>query len=451
MKEILRNEKDYIFEELILIDAHGNEHDISPHVVEFSYEESIFSGIHGTFTMMDTIDYPTLLPMIGEESIRFSFTRPDENAPAGGKLPSIKAELPIYTLYGKDPQGESRKMQTYSMSYISQSAFNSGSERVFRTFVGKKYSDIVEDIYNTYLQYKDKPIEIEPTRRDINFYANGLRPIEIINEIKQKSISDENNGTLYTFYEDRDSFYYMSIPKMFDREVKTTLTYEIKNVSNSNINFEELKKDMYSVEAIERNLEYDVLRDLITGEGVSHLMTINPRTRMFNMQDFNLDNQYNEFKHIDNEKPFTKKSRMFGNPKTNYITMLSFVGEDMSEFISQFETNWHPDLPEEVVQNYISHKAQLTKRTTKISVSGDPRVRAGDVIEFKLPEFLGNTSKEHPEELDRYYQGKYLVASVAHVIKQDTYEMVLELLKDSFHKEILYRDPIELYKNTLKL
>ena len=97
MSEItpLRQEKDYVLEYLqLVIPRTGAKYDISEQLIRLTYEENIFMGIiHGSLLMVDAVDYPTLIPFIGEEEIHFSLTRQDEmtkNSEDVRLLPSLK-------------------------------------------------------------------------------------------------------------------------------------------------------------------------------------------------------------------------------------------------------------------------------------------------------------------------------------------------------------------------
>ena len=90
---------------------------------------------------------------------------------------------------------------------------------------------------------------------------------------------------------------------------------------------------------------------------------------------------------------------------------------------------------------------QLKRHIISTTLSGDPRVRAGHIIQFNLPEVMGKVGREFPEELDAYLQGKYLIISAAHVTEQNVYYMNLELVKDSFFSNITHRDPVKEYQD----
>ena len=94
-KEILSQEYEGLLESIDLVDYKDNKHDIKDQHVQLMYIESIPNqAIAGHAFLVDAVDFPTLLPMIGEEKISASFTRAEpakeSNAFLGGKLPSIK-------------------------------------------------------------------------------------------------------------------------------------------------------------------------------------------------------------------------------------------------------------------------------------------------------------------------------------------------------------------------
>lgn len=457
----LRGEKDYVINYIKLVDSLGREYDFKGNFASFTYEENIFSGPHGTLLAIDPVDYPTLLPMIGQESIKFSFTRPDEKNP-GTLLPPITVEMPIYSLTGKKQMQGSKKLQSYTLQYISSNALEAFGNRIFKAYRGELYSKMVEDIFQQFIQNENntKPIEIEKTIYEVDYTINNERPYTAIKKICKRSVSEEGNGTTYTFYEDRDKFYFVSIGKMFQRPIVQDYTYLPKNIDKDKTVRPKPENLMYGVSEYSQGTNFDLVRTLQSGENNSHLVSINPLRRKIVEKSFDLREEYDNFKHLETGKRFEEeltdpqtgsskpiKLRTFSDPKSNPMMIISNIGNNESPYISEKQPNIKTSGFEDYKQYTRSQLEQILRNITVISVSGDPRIRAGDIINFKLPESLGKTSSENPEQLDRYMQGKYLVASVCHKITQNEYTMNLELIKDSYHKSIKPRDPVEEYKN----
>ena len=366
----LRREHDFILNYLKIVDWKGNEYDFTAHYIEFTYEESIFTVPHGTLVAMDAIDYPTLLPIIGEERMKASFTRPDEKK-LGDNLPDLKFDLHVYALTGKHQDQGSRKRQVYNLKYISDAPIKSVNTRVFKAYKGKLYSDMVQEIYDEFIT-DGKPLEIEKTLHEMDYVVNNEKPFNAIKKMCQRSISDEQNGSMYTFYEDRDKFYFMSLGKMFDRPVTTTISYEPKNINKDTPALEhktkDLERDMYNVSQMSNGDGFDILHSAMSGEGSSNLLSINPIRRKFIEKTFDLREEYDSFKHIEKNKKWSDKNKMFGDKKSNPLMIVSNIGNDTAPYISDHEPGIKPYFFEEYKLHRLSQKMQISKHLSLIHI-----------------------------------------------------------------------------------
>lgn len=447
MSDQIRREHDYILDYLALVDYNGNEHNFSGHYIYFTYEESIFGMPHGQIFCLDTVDYPTLLPMIGEERLKASFTRQDANSKNQELLPSIIFDMAVYSLKGRQQSMEdSRKKQTYTLSYTADTMFRHYGQRVFKAYKGKLYSDIVQEVHDEFIR---EPIDIEPTIFEQDYTICNERPFEAIKKIATRSMSASSDiGNFYVYFQDRDTFHFKTVGKLFGNETKIKLFYEIKNVGDK-ANLQELpiERDVYNVNSFSQTEPFDITASALNGEAASCLLTIDPIRRKYSQIDFCLKDEFDEFAHVESNKPWTDANKMHVSPKSNPFLAPTNFGHDTAEYIASREPGIKPQFLEEYRLRKISQKNQLFRNAITTTVTGDPRVKAGDMIEFNIPEFLGKTSDENPEELSRYLRGRYLVVAVCHVVEHGQYYMNLELVKDTFFGAIENRDPYEEYKN----
>lgn len=463
-----RGEFDRVLDYIRLQDWKGNVHDILTQMVEFSFEEEIFfQCIHGSVRMFDSVDFPTLLPLIGEERISASFTRqivPDQsNAWLGGKYPPIKFDLQVYAMENKSQGAESRKAQSYTLKYTSNLPFLNVNKRVFTSYKDMKYSDMVKKIYEDYLKEDEpftKPLNVEETKYTKDFCVQNLSPLNAIRKICQRSTSAEDNGNFYVFYEDRDSYNFVTLGKLLQQDPVITLTCELKNVSKPDENpgpkTIDLAKQMYNVPNYVRNSSFDVLGSGISGEGASSMFSVDPISRKFYFNEFDLRgtdakgaNQWEKLPRLGDKKPWTKDNKMFVDPKANMALVITDINQDTHPYISEKETV-RPTAPEEFLLERNSHKKQLFRNLLYTTVSGDPRIKVGSVIKFDIPEILGKTSEKDPERMDKWLQGNYLIIGILHQVTQSDYKMRLELMRDGFSTEIkdsTYRHPSVEYKD----
>lgn len=470
------NEYQYIIKKFRLVSHTGIEIDIWPQVVEFCFQETIFGRtLHGSITMAETLDLPTLLPMIGEERVQISFTRLNEQD--GLEIEPVSFDLPIYSLSDKMQEGDSGKRQTYTLSFCSESSFKNINSVVSKAFKNMTYSQMVQEIYDTHLKV-DKEIEIEETDGVMNFTVQNNRAIKAICQIanRAKSVNKEN-GSFFVFFEDREKFYFYTMKGLLkkgmeDKSKIRTLYYGIKNLPKdgaSSGDFKDLSVSMYNAEVVEeKSAGFDVLNSAQRGEGASSILTIDPIRRSFSFKTLDLrgdeakadvekvvdspatleflpNSDFSTIAGADAKKPWTNKSKIFVNPRANMRVVIGDAGQDTQEYIAARDPQVRPYAPEEFAMQKQSEKSQFFRRPLSTSIPGDPRIKPGSVIYFSIPEKLGNVNESKPEELDKYLQGYYVVVGVAHIINKEKYKMNLELMRPTDHSDIKPRDPFQIF------
>jgi len=465
-KNLLRNENDYNLNYVKLVDWKGKEYEFQQHIGEFSYEESIFETfIHGSVFVSDAVDFPTLLPMMGQERFKASFTRADEKPPAGSDgrlLDPISFDMCVYLMDGKRQESGSGKHQTYTLYYTSEEIFKNLNTKVFKAFRSKKYSDMVKLVYESYLKI-NKKINIEESNIEVDYCIQNEHPIRSINKIAKRAVpklpttsksgeSEPNsNGYFYVFYEDKDQFNFVSIGSLIKQTPIAKLSYELKNILENTDGLghksRDVEKDMSNVSNYQQQGTFDVLTQAMSGEAASSMLALDPILRTFSVKEFDLRKEFDKFPHVDKSKPFVDDHRMFVSPLANMSMIIGDSGHPNNDYIKAKDPTAKSFLPEEFFLHRQSQKKQLLKNIITLTLSGNPRIKAGSMIEFNVPEHLGKTGQNNPEQKDQYLQGKYLVVSVAHILKIGKYTMNLEIIKDTYFSDIKHRDPVQEYKN----
>lgn len=445
----LRREKDYVLQSLkLIVPRLGKEFDITSHFALLTYEEDIFSGtIHGSILMQDSVDYPTLIPMIGEEKIKFVLTRQDEKKPdSGDVLPPLEFEGWIYSLTDREIQTPSNKLQAYTMYFTSEGLVNNFRRKVTKTWKGKLNSEIVQQVYDDYLS-TGKPINVEETKYLQDYVATNKKPMKIIRDITCRSVSADGDGALYVFYEDRESFHFVTLDTLLEKEPSKVIKKQIRNISDDGR--QQFDKFIDTVTDYHNASSFDFFNSIDSGHQSSRLLLVDPIRRKFEYKDFNLDAEWDSFKHTDAAKTFTSdesSNRQLNVPAARISMIISDKDQDVTAHLIEKDPDIKPFKLDEILLKRDSQLQQVKKYIISASLPGDPRIKAGDTIEFKIPEILGKTSEEFPEEMDKFISGKYLIVSCAHILQNVHYTVNVELIKDSFLNEIFHRDPIEEYK-----
>ena len=398
-KEILNQEYQGFLETLKLSDYKGNKHNIIDQHVQFVYVESMSNcAVAGHLFLVDTVDYPTLLPMIGEETIEVSFSRPEpatkDNKLLGGKIPSIKFEYPIFKLEGKNQTGGSRKRQTYTLHYCSDLPFINLNTRVYKSFKNMKYSEMVQRIYDEYIKQdgvKYKPLNIEETKNSGDFEFMNMNPLAATHKIAARSISKDGNGYLYVFYEDRDAYNFVTIQSLMKKKPTISLSSQLKNISKDHsgslLKNRDLESQIYNTDNYRRENIFNTLNSAMLGEGTSSLLTIDPLIRKYYYNEFDLrgadntgEDYWKKFPHLGDKKPWTDKNKMFVTPKQNMAYGLTSFETTTQAYFSKHSYEKPPHLPEDYFLHKKSLIYQFDRNTITTTISGDPRLKVGDVL-----------------------------------------------------------------------
>lgn len=449
---VLRRERDYYIDYLKIVAFNGKEYSIGNQMIEFTYHENIATPcVYCSVTLFDAIDFPTLLPMIGEERLKVSFTRQDEEGAKneGGFKKPIILDLPIYKITNRSPENTSRKGQIYTLHATSDEMLQSLKNRVRLGLKNMTYSDMVSRVYDDYVKVK-KPIEVEPTQHVHDFCISNMNPFRFITHVSGRSISPKYGGCLYFFYEDRDTFQYKSLGSLFDGKPILNLNFSVKNILSQKGQGDSPKerifdRDMYSVEAMEHKSSFDLISTIVSGGYSQKAIFFDPVRRLITTKEFDIDAEWDSMPHIDKIKPYTENSKAKASPDSRIAVHWTNFQHDTIEHIKDKSAGINPFRPEDFSLRVNSQLDSMMRNAIDVVLPGTPDLIAGKKVSFYLPEHLGKVSDDEPEELDRYLQGEYLIVSVMHRITTSEYTCNLTLAKDSFFANIKHRNPEEEY------
>lgn len=454
--EKIRQEKDFVIEKIEIETFSGEKHDLT--LIRDTLK--IFTDIHtstvsGSLRVIDTNDLPYLMPLVGEEKLTITFTRPNATSSAFDfgtttteeLLDSIDMKFRIYKLGDRVQPRD--KVQVYTLYFVSEERIRDIKSKISRSFKGKTFSEIVQIIYDEKLK-GDKELEVEPTKEKQYFLAANKRPLDVIHQISHMAMSDEGHGSNYVFYEDTEKFKFITLTKLIKEPPKETYVYNHKDVYKPEgglLDPQAIESDLVSIEAYQHSGGFNILEKMDRGMFGSRLLALDPVREAFEEIDFDYKARYPEFDHLSDNDIVTDDLDVLGSPEAKLFVADSNTKWEESEYIKAHESEFFPTKIEDYLQLRKSQLQWLDTHKIKVSVSGDPRRKAGDVIEFKLPSMLSDLSKENPSEDDAYLSGNFLVVSCAHILERTQYRMVMEIVKDSVVEQLEYVDPLEIYEN----
>lgn len=396
---------------------------------EFSYYEDIFSPtISAELYMVDAINLLNDFPMVGEEDLLLSFRSPPREE-------TIDVELRSYKI-GERKAPTQRNVE-YPIYFVSENAIIDPKTQVVSAYSGR-ISDIITNFFSF--------VEIEPTEGQFKYVGTSKSLFETMQILTREAKSQNNLSSTYLFYQTSDGYHFVTLESLFSKPISEKYYYIMSNVSRDDVT---IKDDL-----IISQLEYIKSNDLIEGmrNGLYGNTTyaIDLIRKTFNNRTFDyFGGGFDRTNHLP-EFPSRLQPNFRGQVGGPYVSFAKdsilankkyFVSDlnDVSDisYIKNFDpsTNNFGRKRHQFSGIETSLRSQANSIMIRISIPGDSRRHAGDVIEVNIPE--NNPSQEGLNEYDKYLSGRFLVTSVRHMMKADReYVTIMECIKDSYEDEI---------------
>ena len=397
--------------ELIIYSERGSTRLLNSFVSASIYESVFTPGIVCDIKVIDMNDQLGQLRLSGDELVYMEiYVLGSERAPYN---------LALHRLSELENVG-AQKGKMYVLNCVSEEAMYAKTN-----FVQKSYnqlcSEMVEDIHANYLK-SAKPIVVEPTRSPQRIMIPHKSPYEAINLIKRRSVSAEQDASLYMFFENRaneqQTFNFVTIEKLFtgepvkDFQMSDAINTSILNRGDDNIIAFKIPNQFSST-------------DRIAYGGPRRVTTFNFTTWEFETR--NVETSDSDF---TDGGTGTMNSAAFRSRYFNAdIPPQSMIPVDISQRPETF-------IPE-ATPNVQAFMASMMQNSMKIRVIGDTILTAGVTINCQLPNrqaFTGSVST------DPLMNGKFLITRIHHRIAEamdkPRYTCVIEGIKGRYEESV---------------
>ena len=429
---------DYNLEEVYIITASGQT-SLKNIMVEISYYEDIFKGVtSGNIVINDSIDLIDRLGISGFDYIKLKFSKTEVSS----KLATIEKYFRVYRVSERILNNNST--ETYSLHFCSEELLLSEQTKISKGYSGKKISEMVFDILYNHLKIDRKYIRLQETDGIYDFIIPYKKPFEAINWLCNYARPMGKIGADFLFYENSEGFNLFSLQNLFTQNSYSSYIYVPRNLGNKplfNILSSELGRNITSIKSYTILDTFDTLYGITTGSFANRLITIDPLTRTYRNTNFDYQKYFsnlnsrtlNGYSIIPN-----LKNRLGKTANQSYDAVLKVATSNSNQKKSPgiSEKPWavvndtftETYLPNRTAQIALSHYSRI-----KISLSGDPNLTVGMVIDINLPSNRGKDgSGNQTGNKDLYSSGRYMITAVRHVIDvYNKYETIVEAVRDS--------------------
>ncbi len=402
-----------------------------PFMVELNLFEDIYSStISGELVVSDALGLISNFRLNGTEFLQVTLRK------STGDDHPIEKNYRIYKISTRTTN-ESNAYEIYTINFCSEEFLLAEQYRVSKSFKGTEISNIIKNILTKYVKVGigagTKPINVEDTIGTYDFILPNKKLFETINWLSTYALPKNGVGADMLFFENRDGYYFRSLQSLYSQKPYQTYKFDPKNISN------ELNQQVSNVFNFEVLDFFDTLGGIVNGTFANRVITINPLTRTYKVDnDFNYASYFNKSVSLNQHPAVNDYQNRFGKtlydkpPSELEVGTLRMVPENTemkkNSYISKNpdavanDINIRKYMPNRVAQIALANYTRI-----KITVAGDASLTVGKTIIFNTYEMNGTIERK----LDPTYSGKYLITAVRHIVKNNSYITVLEMAKDS--------------------
>jgi hypothetical protein len=416
---------DVVIYRLLLVNSQGTVKDLTKTFDSISIFEDIFAyGISGTITIQDGNDIPGEMEIHGNEFITISFGRPGAT-----EKERYSKTFRVYKISDRQPL---KNIQSYTIHFCSEEIIFSNQMTITKTFKDSGYTGYVREICGMLRinGLKLNPGNFENAQGTNNVTLTAQKPFDAIDLFAKYSFND-NNST-FLFFENRDGFNFLSLDALFARAPITKLKYSqaMQVLDQSKSPFQLINE----IQKFRFPSTFDIMKNVNHGAYSGTLYTLDLITQKYTRRGYSLTqlspkNFTDGLIPVNAAKNRNEKSMLeeFGSNVNYQLTNLE--QKNSPYFVSRIER----PLPTNIERTLMQRKMQLAlleNASLECMIPGNVFMTVGAMVEFDMPSFTRN--EESSRYLDPFMSGKYLIASVRHVVQQGgKYNTVVKLVKNS--------------------
>lgn len=418
MSELIEKAGDVKIEE-ISITSKGKKFDIRNLVLETTIYEDIFSNVMtGHIVVRDSASFITQLPISGVEQVTIKYRTPQYTNNA-----TIQK---TFYVNGVEERILDNTQQLYSISLISIEALTDNITRVSKKFSGKTH-EMIQTIFDKYLKDKKNLLILEEHASSTSVVSPFWSPLKLINWLCARSYKNAPN---VVFYESNKNFYLTSIEHLIRLGVNNiydTFTYSASASSDETLN---VSAQFRRISNISPSTFFDVFEAQDYGYYTSNLITHDITLKQY------YENFHNQYEYHDKVLNLHDqgKSQTFPRDLPRKPDMYRRV---RTKQYGMFDENKDPLYEKWVAQRnslmYEAGKLHLT-----IELPGRTDIEVGKVVALNIPKSVERdlSAATGRDLTDPYLSGNYLITAIRHQFATNKHIMYLEVMKDSYQKEL---------------
>jgi len=428
--------------ECTLITASGAEYNLQQFIGEINvYEDMFKTGMYGNILLIDAANISQILPITGNEYLRLDIQSPSMDS-------KIYRTFKVYSMTNKMVIRDTNT-QSFVLHFTSPEVFIDLMSPIYSTFRGK-VSETVAKIWTDTLATSRNGVEGQDTPlvivgeidNQITFTSPGWSPMHCINWLAARSVPSGLKNPGFLFYESNKAYYFANVEAIIDEAIKSKqyfsdYIYVANNLTtdpNTAKYAKDINKEYQKVMDFEVVETYNAFKNVQNGYYANRLITLDVLTKKYEIFDYDHVSTYDEYQHLENITGNRDVAPFNSNALRNPAGYIKFYPKHENLFNNTPDNA--NDVIEKVLPRRLSTIQELGNFKIIITVPGRTDAEVGSVIYFNFPD-TGTKSEQDKSKSkgDAFYSGYYLITAIRHKITLLKHMMIMEIVKDSYHKE----------------
>jgi len=362
----------------------GGELDITNIIGGIDIFENLYAaGITAHFHVYDGVNFYDNFPIHGGELIDVRFRNDFD-----GSNDFEPNEVNEHTFYVNNiselTEGSNDRSHVYTIECVSSILIENTKTKLSRYVTGYNH-DIVRHICENVLNIDSSKLTIENTKYVSEFIIPQWSPIQTLNYLSRKSISDATNDPGYLFYEDKYGFNFVSMTTLFNNDL-------VKRISQEYLNTEALStnKDIFLKYTVESTS--DVNEMSLNGAYGGNLTIIDLQNKSFSNRVY--DHSNNSYAHLNT---------------TNY-----FQPDDSTSMYHDYTYGDGTNSTNFKLQR-LARINELNHFTMMIKMPGDSRLTVGQKLYVDIPNHF---NLDEGITQNKFLSGNYIIRGLRHIISE---------------------------------
>lgn len=428
------------YKDATLTTVDGQEIPIGSNIMEFTYNESIYSPfVCGNISFQDSTDnYIGSLPLQGGEKISIKVNGPDEQV--------YEYKMVVWSITDRSTKD---RFQIYNMKVISEEAIINESVKITVPLKGN-VQEVVPKVIKDFLK-SSKPVMVEKSLFNVSLIPGRMSPFNILQRMSSKAVSGKSNfsgskgknqnteidadtikGTAgYFFYENKNGYFFESIDKTC---ATSNSSYDGRDIIGDYYYDPNMQENERKILSFGYDNEINIMKKMRLGGYSSIICCYNFSTGKYEEKVWSLSETYKNMVKLGTQEKLGLYQEQASESPTRVMSMILdhetwYNGLDVT---NDGENTEYPDYSKYYAAQSIGRQTIIGSYKMNISLPGNPALTVGEKINVYIPNTVpGEDRSVNP--WDKENSGTYLISGVEHVYNTTNSQVVskLELIRDS--------------------